>query len=732
MNNNNYSFESIEILKQAHDLAINNNNFEITNYHVLFCILDNKKNNTFFILENLGIQLKIITDEIQERLKKLKSPKGVNKLYLSRAYQKMLITSQEISRSMYESKINTNHILLSILKEDDNIKDILSKYGLYFENFYEAVMNNKNEEILSGISVESLNNLLKFGRNLTKEALEGKLDPVYEREDELNCIIRILSRRLKNNPILIGDAGVGKTAIVEGLVQKIIKNDVPNSLKNKIVFSLSITSLIAGTKYRGDFEERLKWILEVIRQSNGKIILFIDEIHNIIGSGAGNSSLDTANILKPMLARGEILAVGATTLDEYKKYIEKDSALDRRFQKVLVEEPSLQKSINILNGIKNKYENHHKVIISDKAIEESVKLSKRYLPQKKLPDVAVDIIDEASASLRIICDENSSNSNIVTEKEIQNIVSLMSGMPQKTTKFDKKYFENLKKNIKLKVVGMDYVVENVINNYLNEKTQIIKRKKPIGSYLLLGKSGVGKSYLAKTLADEIYDGDLSLISYDLGEFSDKSSMTKLIGAPPGYIGFDMGGSLTENVRLKPYSIIIFENIDKVNREIFSTLIKIIKTGKIEDSRQKLANFENTIIFFTITTQQDDEYETIKYKKILPNEFLTNLDNIFFIQKLDSDSFEDLVKIKLENLKKELKNNKINFCYTDNLIKYLSKKIIKVEQGAVLLNKIIDNEIVTEISKLSLDFYEEILKNIVKVDAKDDNMEIIICKGDTNV
>lgn len=837
MEKSKYSQGAMELLKEAHNLAVTNENVEVSTLHVFYCLIKNENTETYGILRELGLPIKLIKDSLENAIAKLKSPKGVSKVYLSKSYQKMLLSAGEATRNLFESKTSINHILLGILKDDSLASNIAKANGLDYKVFEEAILRKFNEKLLAGVSVESLNSLLKFGRNLTKEAIEGRLDPIIGRDEELTDLIRVLSRRLKNNPILIGEAGVGKTAIVEGLVQRIVKKDVPDILRDKIVFSLDMTSLIAGAKYRGDFEERLKSVLEIIKESKGKIILFIDEIHNIIGSGSSSGTLDTANILKPMLARGEILTIGATTLDEYKKYIEKDSALDRRFQKILIEEPSEEMTVSILRGIKSKYEQYHKVTITDGAIIEAVKLSKRYLPHRKLPDVSVDIIDEAAAILRMFTDktpkeiddlyrqisqletekvllkmEEDKKSKVrleeleknikeknekleekfrayklekerqkkivelskdleeleekisdakesgefdkldrllkslektkddlelestrkpyydlktqVTENEIREIVSTLSGMPQKTSEYDSNYFDSLKKTIKSEIVGMDYIIDNIINAYIRSKSQIIKKDKPVGSFLLVGKTGVGKSYLADVLANEIYDGEVSLIKYDIGEFTEKSSITKLIGAPPGYVGFDMGGALTENIRLKPYAIVVFENIDRGHRDIFSTLTNIIRNGKIKDSKGRYADFSNAIIVFTKTTGLEKEEALEEIKDQLSGEFLRSLDDIFYVNELSKNSALDLVRIKLNSLKFDLKKSQIDFSFSKSLEEYLAKLVLTEAEGAVFLNKIIENEIITEISKMTLDKATDDIQSI-KADLDSEKINVKI-------
>lgn len=814
MDTTTYTQEAAFLIKTGQDLAIKNENLELTNLHILYSILDDEGTKVFKILLDLGLPLKLIKDDLDQAIKKLKSPKGVTKLYLSKAYQKMILSSGEISRTMYASKVSSSHILLGILKGDDQASKIAGKYGLNYEVFEEALMDRYTKNLIEGVSKDSLSKLSKYGRNLTKEALEGKLDPVIGRDRELNSLIRILSRRLKNNPILIGEAGVGKTAIVEGLVQRIVKKDLPDLLQNKIVFSLDMTALVAGAKYRGDFEERLQEVLDIIKDSNGKIILFVDEIHNIIGSGSSSGTMDTANILKPMLARGEILTIGATTIDEYKKYIEKDSALDRRFQKILIEEPSEETTLSILRGIKSKYESHHKVTITDQALVETVKLAKRYLPQRKFPDVCVDIIDEAAALLRMYADqtpkeiddlkrqisqletekalikieegkssyrledldqaieeknklyqeklsaykkEKTRQEDLIKEKialedidkqiakakaaddyekldnlllgkksiegeikdletqgpfykiasqvtvdQVREIVETLSGMPQKTTAYNLEYFEALRKDLKEKLVAMDPLVDSLVDSFIRSKAKVIKGNKPLGSFLLLGPSGGGKSYFSDLVSREIYDGDASLIKMDMGEFTDKSALTKLLGAPPGYVGFDMGGALCENIRIHPYSVVAFENIDKAHKDIFSTIINIMKNGKIKDSKGKDADFSNAFLIFSLSTDLEEEKAREKLEELLPKDFLRSLDLIYYIDRLNEENARKLVQIKLKDLQGSFKKSYIEFSYDKDLEDYLVAQALAEKTTGLSLNKIIEDDLLTEISMITIE------------------------------
>ena len=485
-----YSQAAVDVINHANKIAIRYGNSEVTDLHLLYAILQNPNNQIEEFLKESSVNFQQLKDDVENALTRIRSAKGVSNLYVSRSYQKVLLVSEELCRNLFEEKINLDHIFLALLKE----------------NFMQFVSRKFNEQFLNGIAKETIASFEKYGRNLTKEAIEGKLDPVIGRGEETRSSIRVLSRRIKNNPILIGEAGVGKTAIVEGIVQRIVKGDVPDNLKNRIVFSLDMTSLVAGTKFRGDFEDRLKKILETVKDSDGKIILFIDEIHNIIGAGNTSGTMDTANILKPMLARGEILIIGATTIEEYKKYIEKDGALDRRFQKILVDEPSVETSISILRGIKSKYEKHHMVKISDAALVDAVKLSKRFLSYRKLPDVAIDVIDEACALTRMTKDQK--------PVEIDNLNrALIQAETEKIALMDET--DNISRD---RVLEKEKEIED-LKATLEEKTQLYEKEKERQEQILLYE---------KELEGIIADIEMAQNEHNIDELDEKMKSKKLV------------------------------------------------------------------------------------------------------------------------------------------------------------------------------------------------------------
>ena len=502
-----YSQAAVDVINHANKIAIRYGNSEVTDLHLLYAILQNPNNQIEEFLKESSVNFQQLKDDVENALTRIRSAKGVSNLYVSRSYQKVLLVAEELCRNLFEEKINLDHIFLALLKETETTSSkILGKHDLDYENFMQFVSRKFNEQFLNGIAKETIASLEKYGRNLTKEAIEGKLDPVIGRGEETRSSIRVLSRRIKNNPILIGEAGVGKTAIVEGIVQRIVKGDVPDNLKNRIVFSLDMTSLVAGTKFRGDFEDRLKKILETVKDSDGKIILFIDEIHNIIGAGNTSGTMDTANILKPMLARGEILIIGATTIEEYKKYIEKDGALDRRFQKILVDEPSVETSISILRGIKSKYEKHHMVKISDAALVDAVKLSKRFLSYRKLPDVAIDVIDEACALTRMTKDQK--------PVEIDNLNrALIQAETEKIALMDET--DNISRD---RVLEKEKEIED-LKATLEEKTQLYEKEKERQEQILLYE---------KELEGIIADIEMAQNEHNIDELDEKMKSKKLV------------------------------------------------------------------------------------------------------------------------------------------------------------------------------------------------------------
>lgn len=824
-----YSQSSVEIIKEANKVAIRKNNVEVSDLHIFYAILtlEEKLIRTYF--KELKVIYQDVLDDTENALTKLRSAKGISSLYTSRSYQRALLIAEEISRNQFEEKIKTEHLVLALLREADMpTAKLAATHGLTYQNFNELVAKKFNEYLLKGVDQETIINLEKYGTVLTKEAIEGRLDPVIGREEETRNAIRILSRRIKNNPVLIGDAGVGKTAIVEGIVQRIVAGDVPDDLKDKIIFSLDMTALVAGAKYRGDFEERLKKILEIIKDSKGRIILFIDEIHNIIGSGSASGTMDTANMLKPMLARGEILTIGATTIEEYRKHIEVDKALDRRFQKILIEEPSVETTIAIMRGIKSKYENHHMIKITDPAITEAVKLSKRFLTERKLPDVAIDVIDEACAQVKMARDQKPEEldklhrkivqlemENIalknekdslsthrskekeeeikkleeklaektdlyekekerqeslvklereidiigfeieeakdkrdfenldkfvslkekVSEKlkkiedkgeyyplrtkvgvsEVKDIISKMSGMPKSKLQYDKlDSIKLVREKLKEEFVGGDDMIDKIINTYIISEGGLFERKRPVLSFIVSGPSSSGKSYIAKLLADYLYEGEKSLLSFDMSEFTDKSSITKLIGAPPGYVGYEFGGVLTQALRTRPYSVLVFENIENAHFEVQNLVLQIIQDGTIKDNKGRDINLKNSIVVLTMTVDGEEEYDKLVKEKF-DVDFGKYVDYVFKLSPLDDDKLDKLISLNFRELEKALADRQIKLSYADGFFDKFGvyakeegfdarslKKLIEQDVYFLICEKNLESEI-KAFSELTLDF-----------------------------
>ena len=704
-----------------------------------------------------------------------------------------------IENSFIEAKklgydyIGTEHLLMGILREGDSIAvRILIELDVNLPKIYNEIVNviNDAEDISqdnsqgknSMGSFNSTPSLNQFGEDLTKKALDGKLDPVVGRKDEIERVIQILSRRTKNNPCLIGEPGVGKTAIVEGLAQKINSGDVPEILKNKRVVSLDISGMVAGAKYRGDFEERIKKALGEVKKA-GDVILFIDEIHTIVGAGSAEGAIDAANILKPMLARGEIQLVGATTIDEYRKFIEKDAALERRFSPVTVEEPNTKDTIQILKGIRDKYEAHHNVKITDEAIEAAVHLSERYITDRFLPDKAIDLIDEASSKARLktytepdslrqmqeeidriqkdkeeavrsqkfekaasLRDEekklkekyeeeekkwknkNTKTLVTITEENIADVVALWTGIPaKKITEDENERLRNLEESLHKRVIGQNEAVEAVSKAIRRGRVGLKDPSRPIGSFLFLGPTGVGKTELSKALAESLFGDENAMIRVDMSEFMESHSVSKLIGSPPGYVGFEEGGQLTEKIRRKPYSVILFDEIEKAHPDVMNMLLQILDDGRLTDSTGRTVNFKNTVIIMTsnigarlitdkkslgFSNKQDEKDEQKDYedtkkevmaelKRSFRPEFINRIDEIIVFHKLNDEEIEKIIDIMLNEVKKRLNSQKYEIEFSEDVGKFISKKGIDKNFGARPLRRAIQNEIEDKIAEAIL-------------------------------
>lgn len=701
--------------------------------------------------------------------------------------KRIIEISFQIARTMRNSYVSVEHLLAALLKEDDS-------YAVKFINELGTDSQRVFDDLISDLSSNSYDSnpqssskkkgksktptLDEFGKNLTELAKQGKIDPVIGREKEIERVIQILSRRNKNNPCLIGEPGVGKTAIAEGLALKIVNGEVPEMLANKTIYSLDLTSMVAGTKYRGDFEERIKKAMDEVKD-NKDVILFIDEIHNIMGAGAAEGAVDAANILKPSLARGEIQVIGATTISEYRKNIEKDAALERRFQPVTVGEPTEEETVEILKGLRDKYEAHHKVKITDDAINSAVKLSSRYINDRFLPDKAIDLIDEAASVVRLnaytlpqnlkdmeeeikrlnaekqdavnnqkfeeaakirdkanelkklLDDErskwrNSSNHDVkaVSSEEIAQVVSQWTGVPvNQLTKEESERLLNMEKFLHERIVGQDKAVSTISKAIRRGRVGLKNPNRPIGSFIFLGPTGVGKTELCKSLAEAMFGDENAIIKLDMSEYMEKHTVSKLIGAPPGYVGFDEGGQLTEKIRRKPYSVVLFDEIEKAHPDVFNMLLQILEDGVLTDSQGRKVSFKNAIIIMTSNVgaskitdeklalgfvQEDGKKLSIEdlvmpdLKKTFKPEFLNRLDDIIVFNQLDQNDIEEIAKRMLKSLKKRTADLGIELNFTDNAITELAKEGFDKTYGARPLRRAIQSKIEDRLSELILD------------------------------
>ena len=720
------------------------------------------------------------------------------------------------ARKLGSEFIGTEHLLIGIMREGDSVAvRIMMDLNVNPQKLYNEILKVVNEEESASGSEKSNTSkgrgsynqtptLNQFGGDLTKRAREGKLDPVIGRKKEIERVIEILSRRTKNNPCLIGEPGVGKTAVVEGLAEKIVAEDVPQMLKNKRVVSLDIASMVAGAKYRGDFEERIKKCLEEVKKA-GDVILFIDEVHTIVGAGSAEGAVDAANILKPLLARGEVQVIGATTLNEYRKYIEKDSALERRFSPVTVGEPSQEETVEILKGIRDKYEAHHNVKITDEAIKASVELSTRYINDRFLPDKAIDLIDEAASkvkmrtytepdSLKKLSDKiaqldkekedairsqdfekaasirdkekaakeklakekekweskNTKSITTLTEEDIAEVVSSWTGVPvQKLTQSENEKLKNLEETLHKRVIGQNEAVEAVAKAIRRGRVGLKDPNRPIGSFLFLGPTGVGKTELSKALAESLFGNENAMIRIDMSEYMEPHSVAKLIGSPPGYVGFDEGGQLTEKIRRKPYSVILFDEIEKAHPDVMNMLLQILEDGRLTDSQGRMVNFKNTVVImtsnigarlitdkntlgFTIANNQKEEtqkeYEAIKkdvmgeLKKEFRPEFINRIDEIIVFHKLNEEDIKQIIDIMLSQVTKRLQEQNMELTIDNSVKELIAKKGIDVNYGARPLKRAIQNLLEDKIAEAILDGK---MKSHQKAVAKVENEEIVI-------
>lgn len=846
---NNFTTKAKEAIRKAHELVIERGQDHVGPLHLLAALILQEESMVVSILDKMGIDTILLTDSVFEALEAASSGNTVSpsyQIYLTPELAQIIDHSSKVAQSMGDEFVSTEHLFLACLDVPSSAKEMLARFRIEKEKVLFLMQEIKQGRLVDGRGQQRNKNLIKYTRSLTKLARENKLDPVIGRDEEISRIIQILSRRTKNNPILIGEAGVGKTAIAEGLAMRVASGNAPESLKDKEIVSLDLGLLVAGTKYRGEFEERLKNIIKEIEKSEGKIILFIDEIHTIIGAGSAEGSLDASNMLKPPLARGELRAIGATTIKEYQKHIEKDPALTRRFQPVYVSEPSVEDATTILRGLKEKYELYHGVHITDDAIKAAVNLSARYIADRFLPDKAVDLIDEAASHLKISLENmptilQETNSKIVKleierealkkEKEtvkngkvktrLQEIEKEIADLKEKTAEIDLKWKnekENMSEIKKLKkeletarleaesaearvdlakaaevrygkipqlereldasskrlkklqssrrilkeeitgsdiativakwtgipvsrmleeeaeklvrmeevlqkrIVGQEEAVKKISDTIKRSRAGISDPNRPIGSFIFLGPTGVGKTELTKALAEFMFNDEKALIRVDMSEFMERHSVSKLIGAPPGYVGFDEGGGLTDMVRHRPYSIVLFDEIEKAHPEVFNVLLQVLDNGRLTDSKGRTVNFKNTIIIMTsnIGAQYIDkmekmgfsdrgagsgEYENVKDKIVeamkdyFRPEFLNRVDDIIIFDVLPKEVIRKIVDIQIDLVRERLSEKEISLELSEGACEYLTEKGYNPQYGARPLKRVIQNEILNKIATL---------------------------------
>ena len=800
------------VIEIAKEIAVELGHNYIGTEHILYGLTEEENGVASRVLENQGITPENVLEEIENLIGR-DDEKEITSLSFTPRTKRIIENAFVEARKLDSEYIGTEHILIGIMREADSIAvRIMLDLGINPQKLYNEIVkvleedeninmqdggSNKN----SG-SYNSTPTLNQYGTDLTKEASMGKLDPVIGRKNEIERVVQILSRRTKNNPCLIGEPGVGKTAVVEGLAEKIVQGDVPELLKNKRVVTIDLSSMVAGAKYRGDFEERIKKALNEVKKA-GDVILFIDEIHTIVGAGSAEGAIDAANILKPLLARGEIQLIGATTLNEYRKYIEKDSALERRFSPVTVNEPTHEETVQILKGIRDKYEAHHNIKITDEAINSAVELSTRYINDRFLPDKAIDLIDEASSKIRLtsleepesikelenkIQNMNQEKEDAVkiqkfekaaklrdevnslkeelekeknkwknkktktipklTEEDIAKVIASWTGIPAaKITQDENKKLKNLDKELHKRVIGQNEAVEAVAKAIRRSRVGLKNPNRPIGSFLFLGPTGVGKTELSKALAESLFGTEDSIIRIDMSEFMEPHSVAKLIGAPPGYVGFDDGGQLTEKIRRKPYSVILFDEIEKAHPDVMNMLLQILEDGRLTDSQGRTVNFKNTVIIMTSnigarlitekkslgfanSSDEDEtkEYEDIKknvmaeLKKELRPEFINRIDDIIVFHKLNDDEIRSIIDLLLKNVEQRLVEQGLNIKIDKSVKELIAKKGVDKEFGARPLRRAIQNIVEDKLA-------EEILDGNIKTGveaklvAKDDKVEL---------
>ena len=830
MEQDKYTARTLAALQSAQQIAAMRYHQEITSAHVLLALAKEPEGLLATIFDVCGVDLPMLKARLEKEIARIPSVRGTNRLGMGMDMVRVLGRAEELAKSMKDEYVSTEHLLLAIITDgSDEVQTIAREFGLTKSAVQEAIQKNRKQNVTSDNPEEGYQSLEKYGRDLTAAARANKLDPVIGRDEEIRRSIEILSRRTKNNPVLIGEPGVGKTAIVEGLARRIVAGDVPESLKNKTLYSLDMGALVAGAKFRGEFEERLKGVLNEIAKSEGQILLFIDEVHTVVGAGAAEGAMDAGNLLKPLLARGELRCIGATTLNEYRKYIEKDTALERRFQPVMVGEPSVEDTISILRGLKDRYEVHHGVRIRDAALVAAATLSDRYISDRFLPDKAIDLVDEAAAKLRTEIEsmpapldeirrkilqldieeealkketdeaskekltalvaekeelhteeqklqekwesetqailrvraikkemdevrgemeaaERSQNlaraselkygkmpelekklaeeeaaiaakadgeqmlKEEVGEEDIARVVSRWTGIPvTKMMTGEREKLLRLEEVLHERVVGQDEAVTAVSEAILRARAGIKDPNRPIGSFIFLGPTGVGKTELAKTLAETLFDDERSMIRIDMSEYMEKHSVSRLIGAPPGYVGYDEGGQLTEAVRRRPYSVILLDEIEKAHRDVFNVLLQILDDGRLTDGKGRVVNFKNTVIIMTsnlgsheiLSKKYEEAVQAVRglLKEYFRPEFLNRVDDTIVFKGLSKDDVKHIAAIMLAALGKRLeRQTDIELTWNDDAIAALAEEGFDPDFGARPLRRLLTHTVETELSK----------------------------------